>query len=291
MQAASNLTTSHTQTTFTPTMRIGSGSWSFDLNMWNPVYALAPFVLLMVSIPLAVLAVITTSIAVMILAARVFVVYIQLTVALIGAYFSPATSSTTQKPINPSRQPPRTTSPGGTSPSRERRHRNKIISSASSQETIVPAARSAHPTNNSGSLNAFSRPSEATRDFEGVGGWRAPGDEDEEALWMGMNSRLQLPTDAPRRYSRSLSGATSPGLRISTSTEAIRMSPVHSRARTPVRFAVDDEDDYFPPQPPPAGFAASNRSEPKSNHKRRKSASSSSSTSSGLTMTAKEAGE
>jgi hypothetical protein len=277
MRTSSNFTTSHIQPP--STMRIGRGSSSIELNMWNPVYAMAPFVLLMVSIPLAIFAIITTSIAVSLLAGRAFMVYIQLTVALIGAYISP----TTQKPANTTIQSSLPASPEGTSPIRERRHRrNENISSTSSQETIVPAVRSGLLTDNNGSSNTSSRASETTRDFEGVGGWRSPGDEDEEALWMGLNSRLQPPTDGRRRYTRSLSG---------TSPEAFRMSPVHSRARTPVRFAVDNEDDYFPPQSSSAAYAASNTSETSSKHKRRKSGSSSSSTSSGIMMTVKEAGE
>ncbi|KAF1913089.1 hypothetical protein BDU57DRAFT_457956, partial [Ampelomyces quisqualis] len=282
--------TSHIQTS--SKMRIGRGSSSVEFNMWNPIYALAPFVLLMLSIPLGIFAVITTSIAVSLLAGRAFVVYIQLTVALIGAYISPNTDPTRKEPASTSRQWPLTTSPERTPLIRERRHRrNEIISSTSSQETIVPARRSAHLTINSGSSNAFFPTSETTRDFEGVGGWRSPGDEDEEALWMGMNSRLQPPTDAHRRYTRSLSCATSPGHRSSANSEAFRMSPVHSRARTPVRFALENGDDYFPPQSSMAAYAASNVSEPNSHHQRRKSGSSSSSTSSGIMMTVKEAGE
>ena len=31
------------------------------------------------------------------------------------------------------------------------------------------------------------------RDFEGVGGWRVPGSDDDDVLWTSMNSRLELP--------------------------------------------------------------------------------------------------
>lgn len=34
---------------------------------------------------------------------------------------------------------------------------------------------------------------ELERDFEGVGGWRVPGSDDDDVLWTSMNSRLELP--------------------------------------------------------------------------------------------------
>jgi hypothetical protein len=113
-----------------------------------------------------------------------------------------------------------------------------------------------------------------TRDFEGVGGWRMSGDDDEEALWMGINSRLQLPAETPtRRHARSLTGGVSPGQRWSAGSEAFRMSPVQSRARTPVRFAIEDESGYFPMQPVSANRRSSVGSDSIKHHKRRKSGS------------------
>jgi hypothetical protein len=152
----------------------------------------------------------------------------------------------------------------------------------------VPAVKATHSTNE----NLLFRTNESTRDYESVGGWRAPGDDDEEALWQGINSRLQLPADiSSRRHQRGLASSVSPGQRLSWSPEISRMSPVHSRARTPVRFAPEDEEDYFPPQPSTGVRRLSNTSETSKKHKRRKSGSSSSSTSSGLMMATKEAGE
>lgn len=253
--------------------------------MWNPVYALAPFVLVVVSIPLAICAVITTSFAVTLLACRAAVVYVQLTIALIGAWVDPRPS----KPTIESLYSPLTPSPEGKSPTRQRQ-RNGNISSTSSQETIVPAARAAQTSNSNLPYKVSVVTNEAARDFEGVGGWRTPGDDDEEALWMNMNSRLELPREAPsRRHQRSHTGGSTPGNRRSWSPESLRMSPVQSRARTPVRFAVD-EGDYFQPQSKTNIRRGSNASESSKNHKRRKSESSSSSTSPGIMIAVKEAG-
>ena len=270
-------------------MHIGRGSVSAEFNLWNPLYALAPLVLLSISIPLAIFAVFTTSIAISLLFCRAAVVYVQLTAALIGSWIeSPAS-----KPVPTRRRSPSTASPERTSPHRYRSHRRSITGSTSSLETDVPAAREGRLPNNSASFATLLGTSEIPRDFEGVGGWRAPGDDDEEALWMGMNSRLQLPADAtPRRHQRSLTGGTSPSQRWSWSPEILRMSPAQSRARTPVSFAVGDGEDYFLAQPMTSARPLSSASEPTKRHKRRKSGSGSSNSSkaSAIAMTGKDVG-
>jgi hypothetical protein len=267
---------------------VGMKSLSVELNMWNPVYVLAPLVLLVISIPLAVFATITTSIALSLLACRAAIVYVQLTFALVGAWIDPNSSKTP----NITSSSPTVLSPTRTSPKCHRRHRSNHESSASSQETIVPTVKTTHTSGNNAKFTPFLGTSETTRDFEGVGGWRTPGDEDEEALWMGMNSRLQLAADiTSRRHHRSLTGTSSPSQRHSWSPEMFRMSPVQSRARTPVRFAIDnDEEDYFSPQPTASARPSSNTSQAAKINRRRKSESSSSSTSSGLMMMNKEEG-
>lgn len=249
-------------------------SHRLEVSLWNPVYALAPFLLLSVSIPLAVFAVITTSIAISLLACRAFVVYVQLLVAIIGAWVDPEPPKKTSTP----RQSPLLLSPEASSPNRQRHLHS---SSTPSQETIMPSAKVSYP-NTRGTLLPIPPANETPRDFEGVGGWRTPGNDDEEALWTGMNARLQLPGDTPkRRHQRSRSGGSSP--------ELLRFSPVDSRARTPVRFAVQEEEDYFSPHGMTSARRMSNASESSKSHKRRKSGSSSSSC--GLMMASKEAGE
>lgn len=270
-------------------MFVRIGGYSIAVNMWNPIYAVTPFVLLLVSIPLAIFAVITTSFAITLLSARALIVYFQLSKALINAWLSPPVAKTTSIPY----QSPVEASPVRSSPPRHRDRRTSIGSNAS-QDTITPSLQTSRLSKKSGSLTTLIGTSEMTRDFEGVGGWRQPGDKDEEALWMGMNSRLQLPADAPvRRHKRSLTGGASPTQRWSLGPESMRMSPVQSRVRTPVRFALEDEG-YFPPQPGTSLRPLSTSSDLVKHHTRRKSGSSgsiSSAGSAGLTMSIKEVGE
>ncbi|ORX89561.1 hypothetical protein BCR34DRAFT_609224 [Clohesyomyces aquaticus] len=237
--------------------------------MMSPLYLLGPPLLLLAAVPLAVLAVLTTSIAVSTLAVRVSIVYFELGVALMHSYLFPAPSRT---PATRPRNPP---SPLRASPQRARR-RGSIASTASSCDTAVPQAYPPRLHHKSNSLVSLIGTSEPTRDFEGVGGWRVSGGDDEEALWMGINSRLELPAMIQKRkHQRSLTAGSQ---RWSWSPEAMRMSPMQSRARTPVpgdeRQTVDE---YFPPQPGVRPF--STVSDPTRYDGRRKSASGSSSSS------------
>lgn len=273
-------------------MLLRLGSSSVEFNMWNPVYAVTPFILLSVSIPLAIFAVLTTSIAVSLLSFRALAVYCRLAIAIVGAWVSPSPS----KPVllrGSSLLP----SSARQSPTGQLQHhrRTSTASTASSQDTALYSAHTSRLLKyKNNSLTALIGTSELTRDFEGVGGWRVPGDDDEEALWMGINSRLQLPAETPtRRHARSLTGGASPGQRWSAGSEAFRMSPVQSRARTPVRFVIDDESSYFPMQSASNSRRASVGSDHTKHHSRRKSGSGgsmSSNTSGGLTTLVKEAG-
>ncbi|EOA86273.1 hypothetical protein ACJQWK_11833 [Exserohilum turcicum] len=274
-------------------MLLRLGSSSVELSMWSPVYAVAPLVLLSVSIPLAFFALLTTSVALALLSFRALVVYFQLAMAIVGAWLSPSPSNHgLPRRSHPRPASARPSPTGARQPSR----RTSIASMASSQD--VPACPAPPPNflnykNNS--LTTLIGTSELTRDFEGVGGWRVPGDDDEEALWMGINSRLELPAEIPtRRHRRSITGTTSPGHRLSVGSETLRMSPVQSRARTPVRFVPDDEYGYFPQQPASNHRRLSYSSETPKQYPRRKSASgssTSSNTSAGLAIAIKHAGE
>lgn len=50
------------------------------------------------------------------------------------------------------------------------------------------------------------------RDFEGVGGWRFPGPDEEDTQWTLLNSRLELPAapERKRRHRRSLTSSSVP---------------------------------------------------------------------------------
>ncbi|KAF2998805.1 hypothetical protein E8E13_001283 [Curvularia kusanoi] len=256
------------------------GKVSIELNPWNPLYAVAPFVIVMVSVPLAIFAVVTTSVALSLLAFRGFIVYAQLGTALLSAWLSP----TAPKPVPLHHQ---LTPPDRSPPTRSRnRRRSSNGSGTSSQDTSMPAPRLG---TKSGSFTALLGEGGPTRDYEGVGGWRDTGNDDEEALWMGINSRLQLPAEIPgRRHQRRHTGGHS------RSPEAYRMSPVQSRARTPIRVATSeghDIADYFPRQQASSDRVIS-APDPLKRHSRRLSGSGSSVMSVASTMTpVKEAGE
>ncbi|KAF9693374.1 hypothetical protein EKO04_008572 [Ascochyta lentis] len=270
------------------TMLFRLGSMSIELNPWNPLYAAAPFITVLVSIPLAIFAVLTTSIALSLLAFRSFVVYTQLGTALLGAWISPVPP----KPVAPQHQP---RSPERTSPPRTRNGRSASnASGTSSRNNTVPVSRLGPKSQ---SFTALLGGGELTRDYEGVGGWRDTGNEDEEALWMGINLRLQLPAASPaRRHQRRHTGGQSPQQRWSRSPEAFRMSPVQSRARTPNRAVGSAEHvngDYFLIQPMNNTRPISTVSDPSKRHNRRLSgsASSISSVASGMMAAVEEVGE
>lgn len=278
----------------TNNMLLRLGSLSFELSLWSPIYAVAPFVLLSISIPLAFFALVTTSIAIALLSLRALAVYFRLAIAIVGAWLSPSPPS---KYSPPRRSRPVPASARHSPKSvHQRSRRTSITGTASIQGPAVYSAQSPNfLQRKNNSLTALIGTSELTRDFEGVGGWRVTGDDDEEALWMGINSRLELPAETPTRRRRlSHTGAASPGQRVSVGSEILRMSPVQSRSRTPVRFVHDDEYGYFPQQPIPNNTRFSHSPDIAHERKRRKStsnSSTSSNTSTGLTIATKHAGE
>ncbi|TKA69017.1 hypothetical protein B0A49_09963 [Cryomyces minteri] len=145
-----------------------------------------PFLLLF-SLPLAAFAAFTTSLAFSTLLIRVSIVYVELGIALVqSAVQAPATTKS-PPPARP------------TAPPRHKRRRSSNFSTASSQDpNATPAGRK--PPTKSDSFASLLGAGGPTRDYEGVGGWRYTADGDEDALWMGMNSRLELPA-APSNYS------------------------------------------------------------------------------------------
>lgn len=202
----------------------------------TPLYLLGPPLLFIVSFPLAIFAAITTSLALSLLAARASMVYFELAVALLHASIFP----------EPPKPMPRRVAPPPSSP--------RIRRTSTASQDIAPAARLHRKSGSSASLLNASIPASA-RDYEGVGGWRYYEGEEEEALWMGMNKRLELPLTLPpgRRHQRRHTGEEP---RWPGSPEVFRMSPLQSRMRTPQRTpkrtaspAEEAEgDEYFPKQ-------------------------------------------
>ncbi|KAI9669309.1 MAG: hypothetical protein M1831_000344 [Alyxoria varia] len=217
-------------------------------SLLRPIGALA---LLWLSIPLGILAVFTTSLAFAALFLRVGIVYFELALAIISSWIfttdttTKTTASRRSFPSKPASPSSRTTATAQGRASSKRRRRNSGATAAAST-TRVPTKSESFA-----SLIGAGGP---FRDFEGVGGWRL-GDGQDDAIWMGLNSRLELPAlgkgehyHHPRRsngnigaayagnrqfnHYRSLSAqgnngfASSPSSRRSSPRDAFRMSVV-----------------------------------------------------------------
>lgn len=202
----------------------------------NPVYALIVPFLFVFTIPLAIFAGITTTLAFSVLMFRVAVVYVDIAVNMVPQYltgrrvypfprgYASTLLSTTEASSN---MPPSPVGSGTSSPptSRQvvRHHRRRRTSGASlhSVGSITPVDD--HISGSGLGLGGSKRNSfmmipsiGMDRDFEGVGGWRLGGrnpDDDDDA-WTHINSRLELPLDYQRKHhqrSPSGGGATTPG--------------------------------------------------------------------------------
>jgi hypothetical protein len=194
-----------------------------------------PFILLF-SIPLAIFATITTTLACSILLFRVLLVYAELAVAVIPHYLLGLTT--------PKQSLPRIKSFSNPTAAPIRRRKRRSSGSGASAGSLTPVASDI----NFG-LNQSIGPQ---RDFEGVGGWRLDVPSEDDSLWTSFNSRLELPADHVRRHRRSLTSGSIPSERgrgnRSYSPEATMTSPNTSRARTPPTLITAGEG-YFPSQP------------------------------------------
>lgn len=210
----------------------------------NPVYGLIVPFLFVVTIPLAIFAGITTTLAFSVLMFRVAVVYIDIAVHMVPQYvtgqrFSPLSrrntttvllTSTTPASNRSQNRPP---SPAGSTsghstppltiatnrvlvPGRHHRRRRTSGASFNSVGSITPIDDNPNGLSVGNKRDSFMMASSIgmDRDFEGVGGWRLRGKHsDYDDAWAQLNSRLELPLDYQRRHHRSPSGggATTPG--------------------------------------------------------------------------------
>ncbi|TQS33551.1 hypothetical protein Golomagni_06100, partial [Golovinomyces magnicellulatus] len=198
----------------------------------NPVNAaIVPF-LFLVTVPLALFAGITTTLAFSVLICRVIVVYLDIALSLVNQSLAGV-----KIPLRLQQAAIRSNSPSPTrgQPSLSFRRRRRRPSSVS-VGTITPV----HGHDASLGLTPSVG---AERDYEGVGGWRIGDDDD---IWTTINSRLELPDrHATRNHHRTPSGGpTTPGeggylmmKRRNRSPELsspkMQTSPNSSRARTP----------------------------------------------------------
>jgi hypothetical protein len=202
----------------------------------NPVYSLILPFLFIFTVPIAILATITTTLAFSILAFRVILVYIELAIAVIPHYLL-GRKFTSSKPLQ------RNISFSNHSSVPVRRRKRRSGSSSSS----LSATGSITPVQGENGIG-LSQSIGPTRDYEGVGGWRLDNPSDDDALWTSINSRLELPADHVRRHHRSMTSGSTPGdLRQNRSYSPEAMMNT-SRTRTPPNSAVGGEG-YFPDVP------------------------------------------
>ena len=170
------------------------------------------------SIPLVSFAALTTSIAFFTLLIRVGVLYFELFFALLQSAILPT--------------PPGSNGAKQTLPKPQLSPHNITVSAAANKTSQSQSVNlgAAYTAKSKGAISTPPRKTSsgaslvgtraATRDYEGVGGWRLPLTEhdEEEALWMGMNSRLELPAlsipgtpSSVRRQRRSTTGGSSSG--------------------------------------------------------------------------------
>lgn len=236
----------------------------------NPVYAFVVPFLFIVTVPLALLAGITTTFAFAVLIFRVIIVYLDVAFSLIpqslaslkfqGHYirhqdqlapasFASPTSSSIRHSLS-------TSSIHQQSLFQRRRRRRP-----SSTISILSTGGSTTPV---GDYGLGLMPSVGPeRDFEGIGGWRSGDDDD---VWTAINSRMELPDRGfGRQHYRTPSGggATTPGdggvlmmktRRRSPESRGSAMtasSPNSCRARTPSASRIQNmttmgnPDSYF----------------------------------------------
>ena len=182
--------------------------------------------LLLLIVPLATFAAITSILAFSTLFFRVLLVYAELAGVLLQNQFSAKdTPRSGNKSISASLSIQRT----------KNAHRRR---SSSNGGSTTPKAPELSGLGAYGSGNPI-------RDYEGVGGWRVPSSEDEDVLWTHMNSRLELPALADNRARNHHRSSTSSTL---IAIPMLTPSPTQSRARTPTRSQTGhppSPEEYF----------------------------------------------
>ena len=226
--------------------------------IFNPIHAVIIPSLCLVTVPLAILAGITTTVAFGVLIIRLLLIYLDIAISVVPQSLSGITKHVFSQPISATAAPP---PPRLASPSPLRRQ----------QPSYNHRRRRSSASARSGSASSISErglgliPSVGPdRDFEGIGGWRFGGAEDDE-LWTTVSPRPDAPTRNHHHHHRTPSGGpTTPGdggylmMKGRTRSPAetgdnIRtMSPNSSRARTPTGpkiaftgIGIGQADGYF----------------------------------------------
>lgn len=168
-------------------------------------------------IPLAVLAGFTSTIAFLGLLLRAILVYAELGAILVRShlFFRPPSNSRVRRPKFTGNAPvaqhhheqqQQQQHQQQHQQQQQQRRRHRTISQASSLEQSFSRGDSGDADSVNGPLE---RPA-SVRDFEGVGGWRFLGTEEDDTQWTLLNSRLELPatSERKRRHRRSLTSSS-----------------------------------------------------------------------------------
>ncbi len=187
-------------------------------------FILSP-VLFLISLPFAIFAAITTSLAFSTLFFRALVVYAELAVVLLQNQFFAGKIAPSDRQWS---KPP-------SSANDEKVESRQLLKSRRS---------SAASTEASGGLGIYGRGIE--RDFEGVGGWKSDSDDD-DVPWSSINSRLELPAlvdERKRNHRRSLTSGS-----LATAASMIPRPVVRPMAKTPSSAHTAVGGDYFDNRP------------------------------------------
>lgn len=194
-------------------------------------YLLLSPILLFISIPLSLFAALTTTLAFSTLLFRALLVYAELGAVLIQTHF--VGQYTNEKTSTPTKVTP----PFAEEKQPQHKSRRSSAGTGSNGGSTTPRVPDTGFSIHSGGG--------VVRDFEGVGGWRNPSTDDEDAIWASLNSRLELPALVDGRRRNHHRSRTSGSL---TSVSLPLKSPVQSRARTPTSLRVGGStspEEYF----------------------------------------------
>lgn len=194
-------------------------------------YLLLSPILLFISIPLSLFAAITTTLAFSTLFFRALLVYAELGAVVIQNHF--VSQHAYENTLAPTRVTP------AVAEGKQPRHKSRRSSAGTGSN-----GGSTTPRISDTGFGAYSGGG-VVRDFEGVGGWRNPGTDDEDAIWTSLNSRLELPALVDGRSRNHHRSRTSGSL---TTVSLPLKSPVRSRARTPTSVRVGgptSPEEYF----------------------------------------------